>query len=67
MPRRLLRYTLSLLERGTSENTNGLIRQYFPKGKSMAHVTQADCDIVAQKLNQRPRQRLDYAHPGGVS
>lgn len=50
-------------ERGTSENTNGLIRQYFPKGKSMAHVTQADCDRVARKLNQRPRLRLDYLTP----
>lgn len=50
-------------ERGTSENTNGLIRQYFPKGQSMKHVTQADCDRVADRLNRRPRKRLNYLTP----
>jgi IS30 family transposase len=50
-------------ERGTNENTNGLLRQYLPKGVSMAHVTQADCDEIAAKLNTRPRKRLGYRTP----
>ncbi len=50
-------------ERGTNENTNGLIRQYLPKGKSMAHVTQADCDAIAARINSRPRKRLGYKTP----
>lgn len=50
-------------ERGTNENTNGLIRQYLPKRTSFAHVTQADCDAIAAKLNSRPRKRLGYRTP----
>ena len=50
-------------ERGTSENTNGLIRQYLPKRQSMAHLSQVDCDRIAAKLNNRPRKRLDYRTP----
>jgi IS30 family transposase len=50
-------------ERGTNENTNDLIRQYLPKRESMAHVTQADCDAIAAKLNTRPRKRLGYKTP----
>ena len=50
-------------ERGTNENTNGLIRQYFPKGKTMAKVTQRDCDKVAKKLNTRPRKILGVRTP----
>lgn len=50
-------------ERGTNENTNGLIRQYLPKRTSFAHVTQEDCDAVAAKLNSRPRKRLGYRTP----
>jgi IS30 family transposase len=50
-------------ERGTCENTNGLIRQYLPKRCGMAHVTQADCDAIAAKLNTRPRKRLGYRTP----
>jgi len=50
-------------ERGTNENTNGLIRQYLPKKTSQAHVTQADCDRIAAKLNSRPRKRLGFKTP----
>jgi transposase, IS30 family len=50
-------------ERGTNENTNGLIRQYLPKGQSMAHLSQRDCDRLALKLNRRPRKRLGYRTP----
>jgi IS30 family transposase len=50
-------------ERGTNENTNGLIRQYLPKRQSMAHLTQHDCNRIAAKLNRRPRKRLGYRTP----
>ena len=50
-------------ERGTNENTNGLIRQYLPKRTSMEHVTQQDCNRIAKRLNQRPRKRLGYRTP----
>ena len=53
-------------ERGTNENTNGLIRQYIPKGKSMASLTQCDCNAIAKKLNSRPRKRLGYKTPEEV-
>ena len=50
-------------ERGTSENTNGLIRQYLPKRQSMARVTQRHCSRIAQTLNNRPRKRLGFRTP----
>ena len=50
-------------ERGSSENTNGLIRQYLPKRKSMAHLSQDRCNDIAKRLNTRPRKRLDYRTP----
>jgi IS30 family transposase len=50
-------------ERGTNENTNGLIRQYLPKGQSMEGLTQARCNAIALKLNSRPRKRYDYMTP----
>lgn len=50
-------------ERGTNENTNGLIRQYLPKRTSMKHLTQSRCDWIADQLNNRPRKRLEYCTP----
>ena len=50
-------------ERGTNENTNGLIRQYLPKRTSMAKVTQHDCNRIATSLNTRPRKRLGFQTP----
>lgn len=50
-------------ERGTSENTNGLIRQYLPRRKTMAHITQRHCQRIADKLNDRPRKRLGWRTP----
>jgi transposase, IS30 family len=50
-------------ERGTNENTNGLIRQYLPKRTSMKHLTQADCNAIACALNNRPRKRLGFHTP----
>ncbi len=50
-------------ERGTNENTNGLIRQYLPKRTSMAHVTQHQCNAIAKKLNTRPRKRHNFRSP----
>lgn len=50
-------------QRGSNENTNGLLRQYFPKGKSVAHLTQAELDAVALRLNTRPRQTLAWQNP----
>lgn len=50
-------------ERGTNENTNGLIRQYLPKGQSMEGLTQAQCNAIALKLNRRPRKRYEYMTP----
>lgn len=50
-------------ERGTNENTNGLLRQYWPKGAPMAGLTQAACNKIAYKLNTRPRKRHGYISP----
>jgi IS30 family transposase len=47
-------------ERGTNENWNGLLRQFFPKGSSFATVTQEDVDRAVRNLNHRPRKRLNY-------
>jgi IS30 family transposase len=50
-------------QRGTNENTNRLLRQYFPTGVSMAHHTKADLNLVAAKLNARPRETLGFQTP----
>jgi IS30 family transposase len=50
-------------ERGTNENTNGLVRQYAPKRRTMRHLTQHHCTEIARQLNQRPRKRLGYRTP----
>lgn len=50
-------------ERGTNENTNGLIRQYLPKRASMAQLCQPQCNAIARGLNHRPRKRHGYATP----
>ena len=53
-------------ERGTNENTNGLIRQYFPKNRDFTTITQQEIDTAMERLNSRPRKRLGYQTPNQV-
>lgn len=50
-------------QRGTNENTNGLLRQYFPKRMNLGPVSQAELDAVSERLNTRPRKTLRYSTP----
>ena len=53
-------------ERGTNENTNGLIRQYFPKGTDFSEVSEEEIKVVQRKLNDRPRKALGFYKPDEV-
>jgi IS30 family transposase len=53
-------------ERGTNENTNGLIRQYLPKGTPLDDLTQYTCTKIAKNLNNRPRKRLGFKTPSEI-
>ena len=50
-------------QRGSNENTNGLLRQYFPKGVDISQYSQAQLNAIARKLNERPRKTLNYETP----
>ena len=50
-------------ERGTNENTNGLLRQYFPKGMSLDDVTDESLQMIVNRINKRPRRVLGYSTP----
>jgi len=53
-------------ERGTNENTNGLIRRFFPKGTDFSKVSEQELKTVQEKLNNRPRKVLGYRTPNEV-
>jgi IS30 family transposase len=53
----------SAWQRGSNENTNGLISQYFPKGTDFKDITNKDLAFVVKKLNHRPRKCLNYQTP----
>ena len=53
-------------QRGSNENTNGLLRQYLPKGANLASYSQAQLDEIAYKLNTRPRETLGFETPAGT-
>ena len=59
-------HTYASWERGTNENTNGLIRQYFPKNRDFTTITQQEIDTAMERLNNRPRKRLGYQTPHQV-
>jgi IS30 family transposase len=59
-------------QRGTNENTNGLVRQYIPSGLDLSTLSQRDLDLISARLNRRPRKILGFTSPrsritGGVA
>jgi IS30 family transposase len=50
-------------QRGSNENTNGLLRQYFPRGTDFSRISQAQLNAIASRLNQRPRKTLGFETP----
>jgi len=50
-------------QRGSNENTNGLLRQYFPKGMNLSNIHQNRLNAVARRLNERPRETLNFEAP----
>ena len=53
-------------EKGTNENTNGLIRQYFPKGTDFNHISEEAVSLVENELNNRPRKCLNFKKPADI-
>jgi len=55
-----MRSSCAAWQRGTNENTNGLLRQYFPQGTDFGRVTDRALQLAIDRLNHRPRKRLSY-------